>query len=144
LPGSRQPNTSVRLPSNPMNNQKYILLSFLAGAALLGLAVRGLLVPTLAAFEVSDPAVAGGILASDVVGIGVAAGAFIGLNRNPASRSFTDEAITELRKVTWPSREETVRSTIVVVVFSVVLAGALGFYDYVWAGLTRRFIFSEG
>ncbi|MFN9906757.1 MAG: preprotein translocase subunit SecE [bacterium] len=46
--------------------------------------------------------------------------------------------------MTWPSREETVRSTIVVVVFSVVLAGALGFYDYVWAGLTRRFIFSEG
>lgn len=127
-----------------MNNQKYILLSFLAGASLIGLAVRGLLVPSLAAFEVSDPAVAGGVLVSDLVGIAVAAGTFIGLNRNTASRSFTDEAITELRKVTWPSREETVRSTIVVVVFSVVLAGALGFYDYVWAGLTRRFIFSEG
>lgn len=38
--------------------------------------------------------------------------------------------ITELRKVSWPSRDETVRLTLIVLVITIVVALILGAIDY--------------
>jgi preprotein translocase subunit SecE len=126
-----------------MNNQKYILLSFLGAAVLLAASVRGLAVPFLATMEVGDPRLFGLIDASAFGGLMLGIAVFLTLNRNQVAYSFTDEVIAELRKVAWPDKQETIRSTLVVVTFTVVVAGALGLYDYIWAGITREFIFSE-
>jgi preprotein translocase subunit SecE len=49
-------------------------------------------------------------------------------------REFVQEVLAEFRKVTWPSRQELVNSTVVVIVVTVVLALFLGAVDVV---LTR-------
>ena len=48
-------------------------------------------------------------------------------------REFVQEVMVEFRKVTWPTRQETVNLTMVVVVVTVVLAFFLGAVDIVLA-----------
>ena len=48
-------------------------------------------------------------------------------------REFVQEVLVEFRKVTWPSRQELVNSTVVVIVVTVVLAFFLGGVDIVLA-----------
>jgi preprotein translocase subunit SecE len=58
-----------------------------------------------------------------------AAGVFAisGLGRQ--TRSFLTESSFELRKVVWPSREETLRATAVIVVVVIILSLLLGLID---------------
>ena len=49
-------------------------------------------------------------------------------------REFVQDALVEFRKVTWPSRQELLNSTTVVIVVTVVLAFFLGGVDI---GLTK-------
>jgi preprotein translocase subunit SecE len=44
---------------------------------------------------------------------------------------FLQESFAELRKVTWPSREEAVASTKVVLVSTLIIAGMLGLVDFI-------------
>jgi preprotein translocase subunit SecE len=44
--------------------------------------------------------------------------------------SFFQESFAELKKVTWPSREETVSSTKVVLVSTIIIAAMLGLVDF--------------
>ena len=46
--------------------------------------------------------------------------------------TFLKEAKVELKKVTWPTREETIRYTVMVIVVSGVVALFLGGIDYVF------------
>ena len=48
-------------------------------------------------------------------------------------REFVEEVLAEFRKVSWPSRQELVNSTVVVIVVTVVLAFFLGGVDIVLA-----------
>jgi preprotein translocase subunit SecE len=50
------------------------------------------------------------------------------------AREFVREVIAEFRKVTWPSRQELINSTAVVVVLTVVISVFLGLVD---VSLTR-------
>lgn len=127
-----------------MDNQKYILMTFLAAGALVGVAVRGLALPFLAMLEVGDLQLLGVVNITSLVGLLSGIATFLVLNRHPVAFGFTDESITELRKVTWPGKDETVRSTTVVVVFTFLIAATLASYDFVWARITKVFLFSEG
>jgi preprotein translocase subunit SecE len=49
-------------------------------------------------------------------------------------KEFAQEVLVEFRKVTWPSRQELINSTTVVIVVTVVLAFFLGGVDI---GLTK-------
>jgi preprotein translocase subunit SecE len=48
-------------------------------------------------------------------------------------REFVQEVLAEFRKVTWPSRQELVNSTVVVIAVTVVLSLFLGSVDIVLA-----------
>ena len=48
-------------------------------------------------------------------------------------KEFVLEVLAEFRKVTWPSRQELINSTVVVIVVTVVLAFFLGAIDIVLA-----------
>lgn len=48
---------------------------------------------------------------------------------------FLLEAYYELKRVRWPSREETIRLTVAVVAFSVVMGAFLGLVDFIFAQL---------
>lgn len=127
-----------------MDNRKYILMSFLGAATLLGMSVRGLGGPLLARLEVGDPLVLGLLNATTLAGIAIGVVCFFVLNRHPLVYSFTDETVGELRKVTWPDREDTLRSSLIVIGCTLVIAGSLAFYDFVWGRLTGLFLFTEG
>jgi len=51
------------------------------------------------------------------------------------AKEFFEQAKVELKKVTWPTREETVKTGIAVLVFSVVMAIYLGVVDMVLSRL---------
>ena len=126
-----------------MRNQKYIVMSFLSAAALVGFTVRGLAVPLLAQLEAGDPQIVGLVNATSLVGIIMGVLTFLILNRHPLVVKFTNEVITELRKVTWPSREETIRSTTVVIGTTLFVALMLAIYDYAWAEITSVLLFTS-
>jgi len=126
-----------------MRNQKYIVMSFLAAAALVGATVRGLAIPLLAQIEVGDPQIAGLVNATALAGIVTGVLTFLILNRHPLVVRFTNEVVTELRQVTWPTREETIRSTTVVIGTTLFVAMMLAIYDYAWAEITSALLFTE-
>jgi preprotein translocase subunit SecE len=46
--------------------------------------------------------------------------------------SFSDEVVSELRKVTWPSRDDVVKSTTVVLVCVLIASFILAGFDLIW------------
>jgi len=77
-----------------------------------------------------DPTIASG--SALILGILTA----FGLSRHSPTRQFVDEVVGELSKVTWPTREETYYSTIVVIVTSVLAAVYTGIIDALWSAFT--------
>jgi preprotein translocase subunit SecE len=57
--------------------------------------------------------------------------------KNEELFTLASEVTSELRKVTWPDRRETVNSTIVVIATTIIASLLLGFFDAVWAWATR-------
>lgn len=57
--------------------------------------------------------------------------------KNEELFTLANEVTSELRKVTWPDRKETVSSTIVVIATTIISSLLLGFFDAVWASLTK-------
>lgn len=55
---------------------------------------------------------------------------------NIAPVQFVKEVITELKKVTWPTRDETVKLTAVVIAISVIVGIFIGSLDYAFVSIT--------
>jgi preprotein translocase SecE subunit len=127
-----------------MRNQKYIIMSFLSAGVLVGYSVRGLAIPLLARMEVNDPMLFDVLNATSLFGIVLGVMTFLVLNRHPLVVRFTDEVVTELSRVTWPDREETLRSTTVVIGTTLFVALMLALYDYAWGAITKVLLFQEG
>ena len=53
---------------------------------------------------------------------------------------FLKESRGELKKVNWPSREETIRFTIFVIVFSLALSALLGFLDFIFFNILELLV----
>jgi preprotein translocase subunit SecE len=58
----------------------------------------------------------------------------------PSTGLYPREVISELRKVTWPTREEAVRLTGMVIVVSATVGLFLGAVDYIFSNLVTRFL----
>ncbi|MBI1964598.1 MAG: preprotein translocase subunit SecE [Candidatus Rokubacteria bacterium] len=56
------------------------------------------------------------------------------------AREFTHEVLAEFRKVTWPSRQELINSTVVVIAVTVVIAFFLGGVDIALARIVERIL----
>jgi len=53
---------------------------------------------------------------------------------------FLQETVSELKKSTWPNREETARLTVVVIVLSIVAAFFLGGLDQIFEQTFSRYV----
>ena len=53
---------------------------------------------------------------------------------------FLREVHLELKKVTWPTRQETVKYTAVVIAFSLAVAAFLGGLDFLFNWLLNKFV----
>jgi preprotein translocase subunit SecE len=69
---------------------------------------------------------------------------FFGLFLNKQAYTYADEAVTEVKKVVWPSRKDTTAMTIVCCVM-VVLAGiGFGVFDVLASQLVQAFVKAKG
>ena len=123
-------------------NRKTATVGFMVGAILVGIAIKVLLESTIA---IATGAV-GRFVAMDIVrhGLPILAGLgfFIGLQARAGVREWGDEVVSELRKVVWPSRQDTVRMTLVVCVMLVFAGAALGLLD-VMSGKVIEWLLSK-
>ena len=55
--------------------------------------------------------------------------------------TFLKETKTELKKVSWPSRDDTIRYTLVVIGVSLVMMVFLGGLDFLFSYLLNTFVF---
>jgi preprotein translocase subunit SecE len=55
-------------------------------------------------------------------------------------QEFVREVLAEFRKVTWPSRQELINSTVVVITVTVVVSLFLGAVDVVLARIVERIL----
>lgn len=76
-----------------------------------------------------------------VTGVGLVAG-FVALQtaKGKAFNQFRKDATVEMRKVVWPTRQETLQTTLIVVVFVLIIAFILFFFDWVLNGLVSQLI----
>ncbi|MCP4602935.1 MAG: preprotein translocase subunit SecE [Proteobacteria bacterium] len=77
---------------------------------------------------------------SDAISIAVAGIGSVGLVvylwRHPKVNRLALEIVTELSKVTWPTRKELSASTVVVIVLSIIAAIILGLFDFFLSAAT--------
>lgn len=62
------------------------------------------------------------------------------LYRRQGTFAYLSEVVVELKKVTWPSLDETKRSTVVVIVFTILLSAYLAVFDWIWKFVTDLII----
>ncbi len=65
---------------------------------------------------------------------------FLALKKNGKVNEFGGEVVSELGKVTWPTRKETLVSTGVIIVMVGIAAVLLFVFDTIWGTLTRSFL----
>ncbi len=54
-------------------------------------------------------------------------------------KSYLQEAIQEFHRVNWPTKKETARLTLVVIIFSLIMAMFLGVLDSLFTALLKEF-----
>lgn len=54
--------------------------------------------------------------------------------------AFINEVISELKKVTWPTRDETIKLTAVVIAISIIVGAFIGGLDWLFLTLTKLWI----
>lgn len=56
------------------------------------------------------------------------------------SNLFKD-AGSEIKKITWPTRKETIKYTLIVIGMSVAIASLLGVFDFFFVKLLEKYVF---
>ena len=98
---------------------------------------RGLQHIAMAA-NLSNPLLAGAIPLSAAIAVIVALAAYVMVLRHAVAMNFLMEVHGELKKVVWPTRKETVLSTVVVVVLVLITAVLLWGIDLFWSWTIRQ------
>ncbi len=78
-----------------------------------------------------------------LVAIGIATGIILQTTAGHRAWEFIGEARTEVRKVVWPTRKETIQTTLVVLAMVVVVAILLWIFDMILAWAVR-FLTGQG
>lgn len=110
--------------------ERWVQFAFVGVAALVFFIGDKLISFVWSFFAEPDPILVSGISAI----VGILSGYL--LYRHPTVKPYVDEVAGELSKVTWPSRAETWRNTVVVIITSVIAAAFLGVFDAVWSAFT--------
>jgi len=117
-----------------MRHQRWIVLSFIGAAAVVGAVLLSASTSLFVLYSVPDQRF-GPLTTTQLLAIVSAVVTFVALIRNTKAVTFTDEVVDELSKVTWPSKDETLRATTTVVVTTLLVAALLGAYDFLWGNL---------
>lgn len=123
-------------------NRKIATVGFMGAGVLVGVAMKVL----LDAMTAIATGAFGRVLAGDFIhhGLPVVLGfaTFAVLQSNAGVRTWGDEVVSELRKVVWPSREDTFRMTFVTCIMLILSGAALGLLD-VFSGKLIEWLLSK-
>ena len=110
--------------------QRWVQFAYIAGALALFWLFDHLIVAIWEIFADSDGtlATAGAAILAIVISSA--------LYKHPKVNKFSNEVAAELARVKWPTREETWKQTLIVLVVSVVAAIILGVFDITWSKLS--------
>ncbi|MBN6151407.1 preprotein translocase subunit SecE [Xanthomonas sp. AmX2] len=75
-----------------------------------------------------------------IIGLVAGAAVFMMTAKGREAREFLSESRFELRKVVWPTRQEAIRTTWVVIVVVIILSLLLGGFDFVIQKLMQWFV----
>lgn len=116
------------------NQQKWVNLSFVAASLLLAYVVFVLAVKFSVVLDFD-----GRVRSLDKILMGVAAvagfGLFFGLYKSVVANTFMNETVAELSKVTWPTKDETFKATIAVLIAVTIAGVILWMVDNAWVWL---------
>jgi preprotein translocase subunit SecE len=120
-------------------NQKWVNLSYLAVAVLLGYVVftTGLKISGTYDLEARIRSID---LIVRIISLAAAALLFLGLWRNEKANQFMNEVVLELSRVSWPTQKETTSATFVVLVMVLISGMILGALDYLWTVLLKAIL----
>ncbi|MCB9025177.1 MAG: preprotein translocase subunit SecE [Bdellovibrionaceae bacterium] len=117
-------------------NQKIITLSFVALAFLTAIVMRVLLESAAATWGVVAKYYAHDWMKHGLPALlGIAV--FIGLQFNTKVQVWADEVVTELLKVVWPTKRDTMAMTVVVCVMLIISSFILGLFDFLSRNLVK-------
>lgn len=126
-----------------MTQQRLVIFSFVVGAILFGWAVQAASNSGIEYYGAAGYRVFGGLVdLSVLLGVLGGAGGFLFAVRNRQWVRFVGEVVSELLKVTWPSRDETVSATSTVIFTTFFVAGVIAVFDLVWKNIAVVFLFS--
>lgn len=114
-----------------MENRK-IIISFYLVSSIVGWFLTRSLVQYLFVTLYQVRRIPGIATVREALPVAVGAIIFLVLFRHPTANAFFDEVVSELRKVTWPSRQDVVRSTTVVLVCILIASFIIAGFDLLW------------
>lgn len=124
---------------NENSNQSIINAAFVAAGFLIYFAVA-MLFDTLAGAFGPVARLYGQDMFKHGIPVGIGLAGFLALILKKECHVFADEAITEVRKVVWPSRKDTTAMTIVCCVMCVVAGIGFGVFDFFASQLIKVFV----
>ncbi|MBI4820226.1 MAG: preprotein translocase subunit SecE [Deltaproteobacteria bacterium] len=128
---------AVQSTAAPLGVQRYVVTAYLIIGVITWVTLAKFLGLVLETAGVGDPAILGSnFKVSTLIGVFAAGGLTFAAYRHEKLMQFSAEVVGELKKVTWPTREETYVHTRVVIVTALLMAGIMWFYDQVWAQIT--------
>jgi len=133
-----------------MTNNRLVVASFVVFALLFGIFLEHVLLSGFSLFSGTQPLTTAlfslpvgpgepkDFSWATIIGLAISFGLFAWGYLNPVYNNVAQEIATELRKVTWPTMEETRAATIAVIVASLIAAVLLGLFDVFWQFLTDK------
>lgn len=73
---------------------------------------------------------------SSIIGFVFAVALTFFIVKSEKAREWGVNVVSELKKVTWPTKPEIKAATVIVIVFVAVLTVILASFDYIWGGIT--------
>ena len=117
-------------------NQKIITVCFVATAILVSIVIRVLIESMAATWGVVARYYALDIVKHGIP-VGLAIITFASLQFNSKIQIWADEVVTELLKVVWPTRKDTMAMTVVVCVMLFISCIILGFFDFLSTNIVK-------
>ena len=113
-----------------MSTNRLVALFWIGSTICIGIFFERVIGDLLAGpLHVGDPVLFFDYRVSQITGYALAVGLAIGAYLQPRLHALAFESATEIKKVTWPSYQDTQRQTLAVLGFSLVVAVILGFFD---------------
>ncbi len=120
-----------------MGSSRWVGIGFALAGIALAIVLSKALAGILGWFHIPDYAPFGAeITVTTVVAWLAAVAITVVYYRNARYNQLANEVVQELRKVTWPSWDETRAATVVVIITTVIVSLILYFFDAVWSAAT--------